>query len=123
MPKRRPIEYTRSFGGGIFRPPAEVEQELAMLEADTDQANPLSERTFDRSDERSNERPKTRHSFDVFSDQIKALTAIQSQIFNRTGKKPKLGELVQQALDDYIRTHDDRTNDRSVDRSRDQAGT
>jgi hypothetical protein len=51
---------------------------------------------------RTNERPRVRHSFDVFNDQLQALSEIQAQRYNQTGRKPKMGELVQEALDAYI---------------------
>jgi hypothetical protein len=55
-----------------------------------------------RSSERSIERTKVRHSFDIYQDQLLALAEIQADIFRQTGKKPKVGDLVQQALDAYI---------------------
>ena len=82
------------------------------------------ERSNDRTDERSNgvaERPRVRHSFDVYSDQLLALGEIQIQLHRRTGRKPKLGDLVQEAPAAYIAPHnrtDARTNARTNVRSR-----
>lgn len=56
------------------------------------------ERTF----ERSNERIKIRHSFDIYRDQLLSLSDIQAEIFRQTGKKPKVGDLVQEALDAFV---------------------
>src|SRR2546423_1629459 len=64
-----------------------------------------------RSDERPNERPnvrtkerlRIRHSFDIYQDQLLSLAEIQAALFKKTGRKPKVGELVQDALDAYIR--------------------
>lgn len=55
-------------------------------------------RTF----ERSNERDKIRHSFDIYRDQLLSLSDIQADIFRQTGKKPKVGDLVQEALDAFV---------------------
>ena len=46
---------------------------------------------------------RVRHSFDVRRDQLVELTGIQMDVFSRTGRKPTMGELVQEALDEYIR--------------------
>ena len=80
-----------------------------------------AERTDDRSNERTNERIRTRHSFDIWQDQLLALTEIQVQRFNRTGRKPKLGELVQEALDAYIGRERERTNVRTNERPYERA--
>jgi hypothetical protein len=71
------------------------------------------ERTNGRTDDRTDERSRVRHSFDVWRDQLLALTQIQVERFDRTGKKPKLGELVQEALDAYIAQQRKRTNERT----------
>ncbi len=69
---------------------------------------------------RTDERTRTRHSFDVWQDQLLALSEIQVERFNRTGRKPKLGELVQEALDAYIaeqrKSPNVRTNERPYER-------
>jgi len=69
-----------------------------------------------RSVSRPNERTRVRHSFDVFEDQLQALTDIQADVFHQTNRKPKVGELVQKALDEYIHRHRRRRNDRSTAR-------
>lgn len=56
----------------------------------------------ERTDERTNERPKVRHSFDVYRDQLDALQEIQLLRKRRSGRRPTIGELVQQALDRFI---------------------
>jgi hypothetical protein len=45
-----------------------------------------------------------RQSFNIFVDQDQALGRLQTQLYEQTGKKPTKGELVQQALDEYIKT-------------------
>ena len=140
--RRTPIEYTQQFGAGIFRPKDAVEQELAKLEDDAGGAvatrqeapenepdddppplprraasSPVSERTFERTNERYRERIRVRHSFDVWQDQLHALTELQAHAFRATGRKPKLGELVQEALDAYIVKKRKRTNVRTNERT------
>ncbi len=56
---------------------------------------------------------RVRHSFDVWQDQLLGLSEIQADRFSQTGKKPKLGELVQEALDAYIAKERKRTNVRT----------
>jgi len=115
VPKRKPIDYTPQYTDGIFRPHDQVEAELESLNGDDRSSPPAPNRSGsdDGTFERTNERTRTRHSFDVFKDQIAALSEIQVRLFRQTGAKPKLGELVQQALDDYI----DRMNVRSNERT------
>ena len=79
---------------------------------------PDSERTFERADTQQHEkwashafsievphnRRKTRQSFDIFEDQYDALKKLQIAEHEYSGKKAqKLGEMVQDALDIYIR--------------------
>ena len=58
------------------------------------------------------ERPKERHTFDVYKDQLRSLARIQMDIYDRTGKKPTLGELVQRALDTFIEEQSHGSTDR-----------
>ena len=48
-------------------------------------------------------RVRIRHSFDIFEDQKLALDRLQMATLDVSGDKPGLGEMVQTALDDYIR--------------------
>lgn len=73
---------------------------------------PGTDRTIIRPPHRSNERMKVRHSFDVYEDQLLQLTQLQMRLYAVRGKKPALGDLVQEALDAFLRM-----NDRSVDRT------
>lgn len=125
MPKRAPIDYRPQFGGDMFRPRNVVEQELAVVaEVPSElQGVPVeksvrsSERTNGRTNERTVDRIIVRHSFDIGQDQLLALAEIQMQRFNETGKKPKLGPLVQEALDQYIAKHRKRANGRTDGRT------
>jgi len=115
MPKRSPIDYRPQSGGEMFRPRAVIEDELAVVIGDAPseptpivamQPKRTSEQTAEQSNERSNgrtiDRLIVRHSFDIGRDQLMALAEIQTHIFNETGRKPKLGSLVQDALDASI---------------------
>lgn len=138
--KRTPIDYPQQFGG-IFRPRETVEDEIALLaensqgEQAAPEAEPVppalrpelvaapgpstvrtNERTNERLIERSDERSRVRHSFDIWRDQLLSLTEIQTERFIQTGRKPKLGELVQEALDAYIAKESKRTNVRTNER-------
>ena|SRR6266496_1355571 len=55
-----------------------------------------------RSFERSNERMKIRHTFDIFADQLISLREISLQRELTFGKRTLLGDLVQEALDLFI---------------------
>ena len=66
--------------------------------------------------ERGKERTKVRHTFDVFRDQLLDLGDIQQALARQQGRKPRLGDLVQEALDHYIRVRrKGRTNEGSAD--------
>ena len=48
------------------------------------------------------ERARVRHSFDIYRDQLLSLGDIQLARHRQTGRKPKLGDLVQEALDAFV---------------------
>lgn len=77
-------------------------------------------RTNERTNERSQQvqeepRRRIRHSFDIWEDQLLSLAEIQAESFVTTRRKPKLGELVQEALDAYIHAQK-RTSERTDER-------
>jgi hypothetical protein len=78
-----------------------------------------NERSLERKNvlrnERTNERTLKHHSFDVYVDQLISLDHIRTQRYQETGKKPKIGTLVQEALDEYIKNHEQK-NERSLER-------
>ena len=49
------------------------------------------------------QRRKIRHSFDIFEDQKSALEKLQLAIANQEGTKPSLGDMVQEAIDQYTK--------------------
>ena len=63
---------------------------------------PSNERTNERSNDRTVQRTKVRHTFDIFADQIVSLHKCQLETLQNEGIKPHLGEMVQEALDDYL---------------------
>src|SRR4051812_21216842 len=87
-------------------PDDEVQHDASSARSRRRTAGP-DDRTDTRSNERTNvrsrERPRVRHSFDIYQDQLLSLSEIQAAAFKRTGRKPKVGELVQEALDAYIK--------------------
>lgn len=84
------------------RPTTESTPDVEDTDVAPRRSSSKSRSARERSSERPNERTKVRHSFDIYQDQLLALTEIQADIFRQTGKKPKVGDLVQQALDAYI---------------------
>ncbi len=69
----------------------------------------IGERTDKRSDKRIDERKRVRHSFDIYQDQLLSLKAIAIDREQTHGKRVLLGDLVQEALDNFI--EDERTNE------------
>lgn len=55
-----------------------------------------------RNGEKQDERRKVRQGIDVYKDQIMTLVGMQLEVYRRTGKKPKIGEMVRIALDEFI---------------------
>lgn len=51
---------------------------------------------------RTFQRTKIRHTFDIFADQLQALHQHQLECIQAGGQKPKLGDMIQEALDDYL---------------------
>jgi len=110
---RTPIAYKETTGR-MFRPASEVQAERDALERGEmeptvdepdDGESTSDEETNERINERTNgqdERRVIRHSFDIYHDQLMQLGEIQMRRYRATGKKPKLGRLVQEALDHYI---------------------
>ncbi len=106
---RTPITYEATTGR-VFRPASEVQAERNALEQG--EVDPVESDQDDRTNERSNERTNgqverrvIRHSFDIYHDQLMQLGEIQMRLYREAGKKPKLGQLVQDALDHYIAAH------------------
>ncbi len=80
------------------------------------QENQNQDRTSAPSDVRTNERTygrtvsspkrqKIRHAFDIYRDQLMALQLRQLEAVQRGRRKPKLGKMVQEAIDLYLKRH------------------
>lgn len=61
-----------------------------------------NEPTLERSNERTEQRIKIRHTFDIFKDQLVSLHSLQLKTIQEKNYKPKLGDMIQEALDAYI---------------------
>ena len=71
----------------------------------------------ERSNERTMQRIKIRHTFDIFRDQLVSLHSLQLKSIQEKNYKPKLGEMVQEALDAYIQKRsNEQNNERSNER-------
>jgi hypothetical protein len=97
------------------QPPSQPETRTASADpsAPTPEATP-GRGTNERTDGRPAPPRVIRHSFDIRQDQLLALAEIQAQDFAASGRKPKMGELAQEALDLYItskRKENERTNE------------
>src|ERR1051326_9171961 len=60
------------------------------------------ERTSERTDVQKSVRRVIRHAFDIYADQLYALQTLQLQAVQSGRKKPKLGSMVQRAIDLYL---------------------
>lgn len=76
-------------------------------------------KTYERTDDRTNvrtsestnvrkeKRVKIRHAFDIFEDQLRALHTLQLKAVQAGRTKPKLGEMVQKAIDMFLENEQD----------------
>ncbi len=117
---RTPINYEATTGR-VFRPASEVQAERDVLErgeaepAETEQNGVTNERSNERTNGQA-ERRVIRHSFDIYHDQLMQLGEIQMRLYREAGKKPKLGQLVQDALDHYIAAYTVSVSDSEANR-------
>lgn len=96
----------------VLRPPEEIAAEAERLQQRDSAGSaggsaPPARRTNGRTDERT----VVRHSFDIYKDQLQALTRIQTELFDEIGRKPTMGELAQEAFDLYIASKTGRANE------------
>jgi hypothetical protein len=82
---------TPPFEGNAIQTQVEMRNRKEMLQ-----------QTTVRSNVRTNERIKIRHTFDIFKDQLLSLRKIATQREEIFGSRVLLGELVQEALDLFI---------------------
>src|SRR6266516_3739248 len=69
------------------------------------QPQKTNERTNEQKIKKPNERSIERHSFDIFSDQKMRLDELQLMLYQKHGKKPKIGSLVREAIDDLFKKY------------------
>jgi hypothetical protein len=71
-----------------------------------------NERSDERTEKRTSGRMRVRHSFDIYQDQLLSLKEIALHRQKTTGERALLGDLVQEALDTFIKTNE-QTDERS----------
>src|SRR5260370_35163686 len=69
------------------------------------QPQKTNERTNEQKIKKTVDRKIERHSFDIFSDQKMGLDELQLMLYRKQGKKPKIGSLVREAIDDLLNKH------------------
>jgi hypothetical protein len=97
----RTDERTSAQSNERTKPAAAVGESMVRASTPDTDERPVAQ-SNERAFERTNERNRVRHSFDIWHDQLLDLAMIQTRLYGKTGKKPKMGELVQEALDAYI---------------------
>lgn len=93
------------------RKEAALLQSQSEIKQDQKRTNVLSDvRTDERTSERTNvrtiikpKRRKIRHAFDIYQDQLISLQMRQLEAVQRGKRKPKLGKMVQEAIDQYLK--------------------
>ncbi len=86
----------------------EVIKPVDMLAAEPEPPNErtneeTNERTDERMIKRTKERTRVRHSFDIYQDQLLSLKEISLARQKTLGERSLLGDLVQEALDTFIK--------------------
>ena len=72
-------------------------------------SQPTNEQNNETTNERTNvERVKIRHTFDIFKDQLMSFKKIQLERETTFGKRVRIGDLAQQALDMFITTENNK---------------
>ena len=107
---------------GGFSDMMEISEKKFAQKEKAEAATKKNERSLERKNfptkEQKNERTLKHHSFDVYVDQLISLDQIRTQRYQEAGKKPKISKLVQEALDEYVRTY--RTKEQKNERSLEQ---
>jgi hypothetical protein len=67
-----------------------------------------TERSTVQKDDETFQRLVIRHTFDIFQDQLVDLKLLQIEAMQQKRRKRKLGQMVQQALDQYIKKMKDK---------------
>jgi hypothetical protein len=102
--KKKPDEIAFSPAPVPTQPDTERTSERSNERTDVQQHEKRAPASYAFSIEIPHSRRKTRQSFDIFEDQYDALKKLQIAEHEHSGEKAqKLGEMVQDALDIYIR--------------------
>jgi hypothetical protein len=76
----------------LFRPKDEIDHEQGQMQS-TGDMTPAPERRYKRA------------SFDLYEDQLVALSEIRTKLWRETGVRPKVSELAREAFDLLIEKH------------------
>jgi len=84
---------------------SQAQNEEKQYQKRTDERS--NERTTERLNERTfkPKREKIRHTFDIYRDQLVSLQSIQLDRFRAGKKKPKLGKMVSEGIDLYLKQY------------------
>ena len=112
--------------GSAFFPEKTEPSQKRTFERSLEATNEVShERTVEptkhATNERAQQRTKIRHTFDIFTDQLQGLHQVQLEILQAEIKKPKLGDMVQEALDDYLVKQGITINEPKTERSNERS--
>jgi len=100
----------------IRQPTTSAVRVYAPQTSDTEKGERNKKRTSERSNLRTNERTKIdqnlrekiRHTFDIYADQLRAMQLLQLEAVRAGKRKPKLGDMVQEALDTFLKKQSQR---------------
>lgn len=81
-------------------------QAMAEKKSPTPTKKRVVEKTNERTKEQTNERTKIRHTFDIYEDQLFRLQEIKLELRRQGKKRPRLGDLVSAALDQFIKKNE-----------------
>lgn len=105
QPQRDPLDSLIPATAPVVQPSEEkpYQEQKSVVELKTERSN---ERTIERTNVREvkkKQRIKVRHTFDVFKDQLVELQGVQFAAVQVGRRKPKLGDMVQQAIDLFLK--------------------
>lgn len=98
-------------GASLFFSPPSGKSKKRLSESKKETTQRTNERSNVPTFERTKQRSKIRHTFDIYEDQLYSLKEIQLRKERESGEKVLLGGLVQRALDKLIES--ERNNERS----------
>lgn len=90
----------------VYVKPIPIEAKNERMNVGTNEQK--NERSKVQKNVNSSVRPVIRHTFDIFEDQLVDLKRLQIEAMQQRRRKRKLGEMVQIALDQYIKKMKDK---------------